>query len=123
MRTETESIDPGDDIIEGWAIVDRIDYLARFEEDADEENPILDEDEVEELRMLRELMEEIREDAFLICESYFEEYARQLAEDIGAIGGETQWPATCIDWEQAADDLKMGFTSVEFGEYTYYYDY
>lgn len=123
MRTETESIDPGDDIIAGWAIVDRIDYLARFEEDADEENPILDEDEVEELRMLRELMEEIREDAFLICESYFEEYAREFAEDIGAIGGETQWPATCIDWEQAADDLKMGFTSVEFGEYTYYYDY
>ncbi len=56
-----------------------------------------------------------------IADDYFESYARELAEDIGAISKDCQWPATCIDWERAADELKMDYSSVEFGNYTYYY--
>lgn len=40
--------------------------------------------------------------ATLIRDSYFEDYARQTAEDIGAIDRNASWPLHCIDWEQAA---------------------
>lgn len=56
----------------------------------------------------------------LIRESYFEDYARELAEDIGAIGRDMQWPLSYIDWERAADALKMDYTSVDYDGVTYY---
>jgi len=28
---------------------------------------------------------------------------------------------TCIDWSEAADELKNDYSEVEFGDYTYYY--
>ena len=56
----------------------------------------------------------------LIRESYFEDYARELAEDIGAIPKDSKWPCTCIDWEQAAEELKADYTSVDFNGTTYY---
>lgn len=58
----------------------------------------------------------------LIREDTFEDYARELAEDIGAIGSDVSnnWPLSCIDWEQAARELAMDYTSVEFLGYTYY---
>lgn len=58
-----------------------------------------------------------------VKDSYFEEYAREFAEDIGAISGDERWPATCIDWEKAAGELQMDYSSVEFdGETYWYYD-
>ena len=57
----------------------------------------------------------------LVRESYFEDYARQLAEEVGAISGEEKWPLTCIDWEQAAEELKQDYTSADFDGVTYYY--
>lgn len=56
----------------------------------------------------------------LIRDSYFEEYAMELAEEIGAIPDNLQWPCTCIDWEQAARELQMDYTAVEFGDVTYW---
>lgn len=55
----------------------------------------------------------------MILDSYFEDYARELADDIGAVKGEG-WPNHCIDWKQAADELKMDYTSVSFGDYEYW---
>jgi len=52
---------------------------------------------------------------------YFEDYAREFAEDIGAISGDERWPATCIDWEKAASELKYDYSSVEFDGETYWY--
>jgi antirestriction protein len=60
-------------------------------------------------------------DSTLIPENGFEDYARELAEDIGAISSDTGWPATCIDWERAARELQMDYTSVEYDGDTYYY--
>lgn len=57
----------------------------------------------------------------MIEESHFEEYARQLADDIGAIDSENGWPACHIDWEAAADSLKMDYTTVDFAGCTYYW--
>jgi antirestriction protein len=38
-----------------------------------------------------------------------EEFAQQLAEDIGAIQ-EQDWPYTCIDWEQAAREIMYDYS-------------
>lgn len=37
-----------------------------------------------------------------------EEYAENLADDIGAIDGDAKWPMMYIDWERAARDLVLG---------------
>jgi hypothetical protein len=58
--------------------------------------------------------------AALIRDSYFETYAREFAEEIGAIPNDAAWPCTCIDWEQAARELRMDYTSVEFDGVTYW---
>jgi antirestriction protein len=50
----------------------------------------------------------------MILKSTFVEYARELAEDIGAIPDGNTWPLYCIDWERAADELRMDYTSVRF---------
>ncbi|MBV6514215.1 MAG: hypothetical protein FMNOHCHN_03805 [Ignavibacteriaceae bacterium] len=56
-----------------------------------------------------------------IKDSYFAEYAEQLAEDIGAIDRNANWPLNHINWELAADELKSDYTSVEFDGETYWY--
>ncbi len=58
--------------------------------------------------------------AALIRGSYFEEYAEQMAEDIGAVNSDGGWPADCIDWERAARELQIDYTSVEFDGVTYW---
>ena len=50
----------------------------------------------------------------LIADSYFEDYARELAADIGAIDDSYSWPASCIDWKMAAEHLQMDYQSVTF---------
>lgn len=56
----------------------------------------------------------------MILESQFEDYARELAEDIGALLDDAGWPAYCIDWERAARDLSMDYTLVTYAGYHYY---
>jgi hypothetical protein len=84
-------------------------------------------DEGAELKALKELAEEAegyaadwRYGEALIRDSYFETYARDLAEDIGAIKSDAQWPNNCIDWKQAARELQMDYTSVDFDGVTYW---
>ncbi len=57
----------------------------------------------------------------LIRESHFTEYAQELADDIGAMTTGDKWPYTCIDWEQAARELKMDYSTVEYDGTTYFY--
>lgn len=56
----------------------------------------------------------------LIRDSYFEDYARELAEDIGAIKADASWPLSYIDWPAAADALRMDYTAVDFDGVTYW---
>jgi hypothetical protein len=58
--------------------------------------------------------------ATFIADSYFEEYAQELAEDIGAVNRNVEWPYTCIDWERAARELKSDYTAVEIDGATYW---
>jgi hypothetical protein len=86
-----------------------------------------DEDNGAELKALRALAEEAegyaadwRHGEALIRDSYFQTYAQELAEDIGAINREASWPNTCIDWEEAAEQLQQDYTSVDFDGVTYW---
>lgn len=56
----------------------------------------------------------------LVRDSYFERYAEELADDIGLLKEGAAWPYTCIDWAQAARELQMDYTSVEFDGVTYW---
>jgi hypothetical protein len=49
----------------------------------------------------------------VVRDSYFQEYARELADDIGAIPDNIGWPLSCIDWNQAARELQMDYTPIE----------
>jgi hypothetical protein len=55
-----------------------------------------------------------------IRDSYFEEYAEEMARDIGAISSEYQWPQSHIDWEAAAEALQIDYTSGEYDGVTYW---
>jgi len=83
-------------------------------------------DDAEELEILKSLAEEASYSPdwaygkTLIRDSYFEEYAQQLAEDIGAINREASWPNDCIDWSQAAEELQQDYSSVDFDGETYW---
>ena len=57
----------------------------------------------------------------LIAESYFQEYAQDLAEDCGMVDTNARWPMNCIDWEQAARELQMDYSSIEICDVTYWY--
>lgn len=56
----------------------------------------------------------------LIRDSYFEDYARELAEDTGMVKGDEDWPLRHIDWEAAADELKNDYFSVDFDGVEYW---
>lgn len=111
-------------------VIDSRDVIARIEElealGGDDENP-MDESDIQELKALRALAEEAAysaEDwkygATLIRDSYFKDYAQELAEDIGAINKDATWPNTCIDWDQAARELQQDYTSVTFDGIDYW---
>lgn len=82
----------------------------------------LDHEDREELAELVELESTITDWKYgetLIPEDRFEDYARELAEDIGAVDKSAGWPSSFIDWPAAADALRMDFTSVEYQGSTY----
>lgn len=56
----------------------------------------------------------------LIRDSYFKEYAQELAEDTGAIDRNAQWPLMHIDWDAAAADLQSDYADVDFDGVTYW---
>lgn len=102
-------------------------------EDYDEDDG-LDDDETKELATLTELLEELRGNGgneqwrgswypiTLVRESHFQDFAQQEAEDLGLINDDARWPANCIDWEQAANELLADYSSVEFDGVTYHYN-
>lgn len=88
-----------------------------------------DKDEQAELTALETLKDEIgerrgkisHEGGPYVDERDFEDYAREIADDIGAIDKDAGWPCNCIDWDQAARELKMDYSSVEWQGDTYLY--
>ena len=58
--------------------------------------------------------------ATLIADHHFKSYAQDLADDLGLIDSAATWPASCIDWEQAARELPMDYSAVDFHGHTYW---
>ena len=56
----------------------------------------------------------------LIRDSYFEEYARDFAEDCCKMPTNIQWPYPRTDWSEAAEQLKMDYMSVDFDGVEYW---
>jgi len=86
--------------------------------------------EPEELAMLEGILSELAgyggygEDGYpveLVADSYFQEYAQNLAEECGMVDTNARWPMTCIDWEQAAEELQMDYSNILICDYTYWY--
>ena len=124
-----------DDIIDLRDLRQRLEELEEMTEERpiegseDEDDPetetvsIRDEDEEAEMISLKSFLDDIdgRCDGPLIRDDYFEEYAQQLADDIGAVDRDVGWPLTCIDWEQAANELQSDYSSAEWDGVTYWY--
>ena len=113
------NVDKYQDTIDSRDIIERIEEL-----EADEES--LEHDEKEELEALRKLAGEAGSSQdweygeTLIRDSYFRDYAQELAEDCGMIKSDCSWPYTCIDWDQAANELKMDYFCVDFDGVDYW---
>jgi len=134
----TEPIDNTADIIDSRDIIARIAHLRDDWAEATGDDPDdyalsgddwragLGEDDADELVALLELASEGESLAdwphgeTLIRDSYFEDYARELAEDIGAVASDAAWPAYCIDWQRAARELQVDYTSLDFDGVTYW---
>ena len=81
------------------------------------------EDEQKELEELERLSNEIssfRDGEAMIDKDDFEEYAQELAEDIGAIDRNASWPLQHIDWTAAAEALADDYTEVSYLGTDYY---
>ncbi len=126
MATKTDEITNSLDIIDSRNIIARIEELEGMEKALSLEGNPMDEEDAEELTKLKALTEEADSSEWecgvtLISEDYFEEYAQDFAEDIGAIEKGGQWPTNHIDWERAANQLKGDYSEVDFDGVTYYY--
>ena len=120
MTNKTDPISNTDDMIDSRDVIARIKALQK---DAD----FLDEDETEELAALLALTDSAnrnemiwRDGVALIRDEYFVTYAQELAEDLGAIDRTAAWPACHIDWDAAADSLKIDYTQADFAGQTYW---
>lgn len=128
----TTTLDLTADIIDVRDIIDRIETieleLTGDEFPTDEELAL-----IEELAALTAIMDDLEGSGgdeqwrgawypvTLIADVHFTQYAEDLAYEIGAIPANTTWPNNCIDWDQAAYELRHDYTSVEIGKFTYYY--
>ncbi len=111
------SISLSDDIIDSRDIIARIDELESYEP---EELPDVEEwdDELADWKALAAEFEgygDWEHGETIIADDYFQKYAEQLADDIGACGPQAAWPNNHIDWEAAANELKHDYMSAEVG--------
>lgn len=96
------------------------------QDELDAANEAFGEDEKKELASLKAFAAELenygdwKHGETLIRDDYFEDYAKELAHDIGALSKDCAWPASCIDWEQAAYELQQDYTSADFDGITYW---
>jgi hypothetical protein len=126
---QTTDLDLTADIIDVRDIIARIEELEQEQPDDDAARDWTGAQELADLIALMSELEGMGGDeqwqgdwypVTLIRDSYFQTYAQKLAEDIGAVKADAQWPHTCIDWEQAARELRYDYSSVDIDGVTYW---
>jgi DNA repair exonuclease SbcCD ATPase subunit len=131
LESELETLtDAVDEAREALTALDDLNTAEELEEAEDTlkdaESDLADWDGEEELKTLKALADQCEgcgdwgHGESLIRDSYFEEYAEQLADDIGAIDRNAKWPVNCIDWEKAARELQYDCTEVDFDGEAYW---
>jgi len=125
----TTRIDKYQDVIDSREIIERITELeAMLELSETEDVEDFDQAELDTLKALAAEASDYSEDweygATLIRDSYFTTYAQELADDVMPSDEARElaeaWPFRCIDWEQAARELQMDYTAVDFDGVTYW---
>lgn len=93
----------------------------------------LDEDETAELATLEGVLDQLKGyggmaqwegdwyPITLVRQGDFEDFARQEAEELGAISGNETWPLNHIDWAAAAKELEQDYSEVDFDGESYLY--
>ena len=76
--------------------------------------------ELAELENISTATSSFRDGEAMIPVDDFEEYAQELAEDIGAIDRNASWPLNHIDWTAAASALADDYTEVSYLGTDYY---
>lgn len=114
-----------DDVIDSRDVIAAIEELTRMRDEGDEDFDDYDATTLAGLEAFAAEASDYCADwefgEVLVRDSYFTDYAQQLAEDLGLIDDNARWPATCIDWEQAAQELRTDYTSAEFNGTTYWF--
>jgi antirestriction protein len=93
----------------------------------------LDEGEQETIQAELKILKSVEEEAegyasdwqygeTLIRCTYFKDYAQELAEDCGMVTKDSNWPNRhgYIDWDRAARDLQVDYTSVDYDGIEYW---
>ena len=118
-----------DDVIDVRDIIARVEELRESRDERREESEELR----EELQTLENLLKEMKGyggdeqwegdwyPVTLIRDSYFEDYAQELAEECGMVNADAKWPNNCIDWEKAARELQWDYSTVDYDGVTYWY--
>ena len=122
------TISPYDDLIDSRDVISAIKELDQLIADAIKAEEIEysnEHPEYDDLIALQSLQDEAESSLDwqygerLIRDSYFTDYAEQIANDLVS-GDFNQWPLTLIDWEAAAEKLKMDYYSVDYGGFEYW---
>jgi len=108
------------------ALATEHDDLKTRVEDADD---TLDEEDRARLVELDELVKDLGDDLsdaarkgyHFIEEDSFDSYAREMAEDSDGRTAFDRWPMNCIDWSEAANQLRSDYSVIEFEGVTYLY--
>lgn len=128
MTIRTREISNSDDTIDSRDVIARIEELRSDLESAigDSDHDSADEirDELAPLEKLAsdgESLSDWQYGVTLVRDSYFESYARDLAEDMsGEAIRNASWPFNHIDWDAAAEALKIDYTEIDFDGVAYY---
>ncbi len=113
------------DVLDLRDVIERVEVLEL--DDAE-----LDDDDTAELAALYALLNDVRGaggdhewqghwyPVTLVSDTYFEDYARELCEDIGDVPRDMP-DYLVIDWEATARNIQMDYSSVEIDGETFWY--
>lgn len=76
------------------------------------------------LAAVQALLDDVRSRGYksftLIRDSHLHEWAQEYAESAGLVQDCSRWPACCIDWDTALDQVKVDLTEIEWYGITYW---
>lgn len=108
-------------IIDSRDLIAEMNELLALQEAGEVHEANFDADRLAQLQELANAgIEDWQDGAQLIRDDHFQDYAEDLADDLGLTGRGEKWPFTCIDWVQAAQELQYDFTPYTFDGETYW---